>query len=103
MSEDNLPWALAQAYDKLVIHGEKPEKRYMKIIRAAAQSFYGFCSLQERCDQLTESNTKLISTIFSLQLDQAKKEKEIEELRLVIKLDRILNKHLQHTSDNQER
>jgi hypothetical protein len=87
MSEDNLPWALAQAYDKLVMYGEKPEKRYMKMIRAAAQSFYGFRSLRERCEQLTERNNKLISTIVSIQ-------KELDELDFNLHL-----KNIQSRSD----
>ena len=86
MSEGNVPWAMAQAYSRLLMMGETPDKVYMKTIRGAVQSFYGFSSLRERCEQLTERNNKLVSTITSMQkeLDQAKK--DLADLDLVLKL-----------------
>ena len=79
MSEYNLPWALNMAYKKLCDYGEVQDSGYMKQIRATYQSFYGFSSLRERCNQLTAANAKLLSTNRSLK-------QEIAELRLALSL-----------------
>jgi len=86
MSKDNLPWALNQAYVELCELGENPKKGYMKTIRNASQSFHRLGSTRERCEQLTERNNKLVSTIESLQKELAQTKKELADLDLVLRL-----------------
>jgi len=86
MSENNIPWALNQAYAQLCSLGESPEKAYMKTIRNASQSFYGLGSTRERCEQLTERNAKLVSTVASLSKELQAAKDEIQDLELALKL-----------------